>query len=390
MEFEPESGQMKCGSCGHRQALEAQGRVQSHSLTEILKAEGEYFKPLGEQALQVQCGGCGGIVVFAPPEVAGICSFCGAAIVAQPKAADPLIAPDGVLPALIPKKKAQEQVRQWLGTRWFAPNALKRIAQPEGIGGVYLPFWTYDCDTNSSYSGERGEHYYDTEFYTETDSQGNTVQRTREVQHTRWYSASGAVSRGFIDVLIPATRAVPEARLNKLQPWDLPALCPYEPGYLAGFKAQRYQVEPAAGFAEAQGLMRSAIERDVRRDIGGDEQRIDNIDTTYSNVMFRHLLLPVWIGAYRFQNKVYHVVVNARTNEVQGERPYSVWKIAMLAVLVLFLVWLFVFLQAQNSTRTGGKDHDHHGGNVAASGENGRPGKGAEPSHSQTSDLLTS
>ena len=41
------------------------------------------------------------LVVFEPPEVAGACSFCGMMIVAQPKAADPMIAPDGVLPVKV-------------------------------------------------------------------------------------------------------------------------------------------------------------------------------------------------------------------------------------------------------------------------------------------------
>ena len=64
--------------------------------------------------------------------------------------------------------------------------------------------------------------------------------------------------------------------------------------------------------------------------------------------MFRHLLLPVWIGAYRFQNKVYQVAVNARTGEVQGERPYSKAKIAMLVAAVLMLVILIIVLKSMH------------------------------------------
>ena len=123
---------------------------------------------------------------------------------------------------------------------------------------MYLPFWTYYCHTDTAYTGERGEYYYTTETYTETDSSGNSVQRTREVQHTRWDPASGTVSGDFNNVLVPATKAVPEARLNKLEPWDLNALCGYEPGYLAGFRAQRYQIELAEGFDNAKAIMARA------------------------------------------------------------------------------------------------------------------------------------
>lgn len=346
MEFDPESGGLKCRFCGHAEALPAPATttMAAHPFEQALAEVEKLHAKMSEKALEVTCQGCGSVVNFEPPEVAGACLFCGAAIVAQVKTADPLIAPDALLPAKVPKNTAQAEVQRWLTTRWFAPNSLKRLAKPDGIGGIYLPFWTYDADTESHYEGQRGEHYWDTEVYTETDNQGNSVQRTRQVQRTRWYPASGDVARSFHDVLIAATKAVKEARLNALEPWDLESLCPYEPAYLAGFKAQRYQVELPAGFEKAKEVMANAIEEDVNRDIGGDEQRISSIDTRHNNVMFRHLLLPVWMGAYKFQNKVYQVAVNARTGEVQGERPFSVWKIVLLIAAILVVILIIVLV----------------------------------------------
>jgi len=345
MEFDPESGEMKCRFCGHKQAVAApagaQEGVQPHLFDEAIKQTGTaHLQPVSEQALEAHCTGCGAVVAFHPPEVAGTCSFCGAAIVAEPKAANPLIAPDGVLPVKVTKATAQKEVQQWLSSRWFAPNALKKLAHQEGIGGVYLPFWSYDSDTASNYRGERGEHYTETEWYTDSDGH----QQTREVQKTRWYPASGSVARHFDDVLIPATRSVSEHRLNQLQPWDLKFLCVYEPAYLAGFKAQRYQIELPAGLETARQVMARTIDGDVRSDIGSDEQRVLSVETDFSNVMFRHLLLPVWIGAYRFQNKAYQVMVNARTGEVQGERPYSTVKILSLVLFIIALLIVIVIL----------------------------------------------
>jgi ribosomal protein S27E len=355
MEFDPATGGMKCRFCGHTEALPAAAperaatALRPHSFDEFLKnGDAKNLTPavqaMSAQALEVTCSGCGAAVVFQPPEVAGTCSFCGAQIVAQPKAADPLVAPDAVLPASIPKEKAQAEVRQWLQTRWFAPNALKRMARQEGIAGVYLPFWDYDADTVSQYRGERGQYYWETETYEEDDGQGRRVQRTRQVQRTAWDPAAGEVARQFEDVLVAASKSVAEARLNALQPWDLESLCAYELAYLSGFKAQRYQVELPGGFETAKGVMAQTIEQDVRRDIGGDEQMIHSVDTQYANVMFRHLLLPVWIGAYRFQNRAYQVVVNARTGEVQGERPFSMVKITLLVVTILLIIMVVVVL----------------------------------------------
>lgn len=342
MEFDPGSGGLKCRFCGHAEALPESHAPATHPFEEALAHPSI---PISEKAMEVTCGGCGSVVAFEPPTVAGSCSFCGAAIVAAPKAADPLIAPDAVLPFHVAKSAAQTEVRQWLASRWFAPSALKKMAEEEGIGGVYLPFWTYDAATQSRYTGERGDHYWETESYTETDNTGNTVQRTRQVQRTRWSSASGHVSRAFDNVLIAATKSVKEERLNALNPWDLEALCQYEPAYLAGFKAQRYQVELPQGFEKAKQVMATTIDGDVRRDIGGDEQRVDQVETEYSAVMFRHLLLPVWMGAYRFQSKVYQVAVNARTGEVQGERPYSAGKITLLVAAIVLAILILILLR---------------------------------------------
>ena len=346
MQFNPEAGQLKCAHCGQTRALISGSSVAAHEFTGAVA--GHLLQPITAQAMQVTCTGCGSVVAFEPPEVAGTCSFCGTAIVAQPKAADPLLAPDGVLPFKVPKQNALARLQQWLSSRWFAPGALKRLARPEGLNGVYLPFWAYYCHTESDYTGERGEHYYTTETYTERDSSGNMVERTREVQHTNWYSASGHVSQDFSNLLVAATKSVPEQRLDKLRPWDLNALAGYEPAYLAGFRAQRYQIELAEGFEHAKQVMATEIDRSVRRDIGGDEQRVSSINTAYSNIFFLHLLLPVWIGAYQFQGKVFHVVVNARTGDVEGERPYSAWKIGALVVLIIAVIALIAWYKSSH------------------------------------------
>ncbi|HEY3930431.1 MAG TPA: hypothetical protein VGL89_18805 [Candidatus Koribacter sp.] len=355
MKFDPAAGMMKCPFCGRTAAVPAPAEpvattttsavaspapdhLRCHPLEEFLaKAQGAHLATMSPQAMEVHCAACGSSVTFQPPEVAGSCPFCGSAIVAQAKAADPLVAPDAVLPAKVSKQQAQGEVKQWLSSRWFAPNALKTMARQDGINGVYLPFWSYDANTASDYKGERGMNRTETESY--TDSNGNRQTRSRTV--TDWYPCSGHVDVNFEDVIIAASRSVQERKLNGLQPWGLESLQPYEPGYLAGFKAQRYQVELADGYNEAKQVMENGIRDAVRGQIGGDEQRILNLQTYYANVGFRHLLLPVWIGAYRFQNKAYQVVVNAATGQVQGERPYSVAKIALLVVAIIIALIIF-------------------------------------------------
>ena len=348
LQFAPEGGCLTCPYCGHQEQIApAAGAVEERSYEEYLQLHPERMGALAEGALEVQCQTCGATVAFTPPQVAGECDFCGSPLVAQAKSADPVLAPEGVLPFRVTQNDAADSIRRWLASRWFAPNALKKFAAQDAIGGVYIPFWTYDAYTVSDYTGERGEHYYTTETYTERDDQGNTVTKTREVQHTRWYPASGTVERWFDDILIPATKSLPPARLAALEPWDLAELTPYDPAYLSGYKAQRYQVDLADGFDFAKRQAASVIDSDVRRDIGGDEQRVHNISTSYSAITFKHLLLPVYVGAYRFGEKVYQVVVNGRTGEVQGERPYSFWKIFFFALFLLAVLVTLILILGQ-------------------------------------------
>ncbi len=345
MMFDPKVGRLKCPYCGNEQDVPAPAEaeaLQERAYETYLQIDPARLARMTAAALEVQCSGCGSTVTFEPPEVAGLCPFCGAKIVAQPKAADPLVAPEGVLPFKVTAKEATGAIQQWVKTRWFAPNALKKQAEQGAINGVYLPFWTYDAQTHSRYTGQRGEYYYETEHYTTTEN-GKSVRRSRQVRKTRWYSASGHVSRHFNDVLIAGTESLPRPRLDALEPWDLHDLVPYNPSYLSGYKAQRYQVDLARGFEVAKSVMAAVIEGDVRRDIGGDEQRIHHISTDYSQITFKHLLLPIWISAYRFEKKVFQVMVNARTAEVQGDRPYSIWKIAFLVLFVLALIGAYYY-----------------------------------------------
>ena len=304
----------------------------------------EQMTTLAANALEVQCQSCGAKSIFTPPEVAGRCEFCGAQIVAQPQSADPILTPGGLLPFRVTQPQAAAGLKQWISSRWLAPNDLKRFAQPEAIHGVYIPFWTYDTNTTTDYTGQRGEHYWETQTYYETDSKGNQVQRTRQVRHTRWYSAAGRVTASFDDVLIPATLSLSPARLAALEPWDFESLRSYDPAFLSGFKAQRYQVDLAQGFERAKEAIAPAIEHNVCNDIGGDEQRIDELSTDYSEITFKHLLLPVYAGAYSYNGKVYQILVNGRTGEIQGERPYSVWKIALLVLAILIVVLIIVLV----------------------------------------------
>jgi DNA-directed RNA polymerase subunit RPC12/RpoP len=335
--FAPGSSQMRCPYCGHENEIDvaAAAPIEELDYAAHLAALAERE---GEQDVEtVKCGACGA-ETDRPPELDAFrCAFCGAGIIAETMARR-VVRPRAVLPFHVTAEEARAALQAWVRGLWFAPNRFKRHVQTgDGLHGVYLPYWTYDARTVTDYEGQRGEHYWVTESYT-TIVNGKPVMRTRQVRKTRWYPAAGRVSNTFDDLLVLASVTLPAKYVQKLEPWDLPNLVPYQDGYLAGFRAERYQVALDAGFAEARQLMDAPIRATIRAEIGGDEQRIDRMDVRCHDVMFKHLLLPVWISAARSGERAYRVVINARTGEVQGERPWSVWKIALAVAAALAVI----------------------------------------------------
>lgn len=340
LQFEPGTTAMRCPYCGAdatiEQAPEAPAVPEELDFRTALErarnAEGM------EERLVVECPSCNAQTTFDANVTVDQCAFCGSKLSAEAKSVK-LVKPRSLLPFHIGQQQAAESFERWLKGLWFAPNALKKYARLGGLQGLYCPYWTYDCWTVSHYTGQRGEHYYVNQTYTTTDSEGRRVQRNRQERRTRWYPASGVVRDTFDDVLVAASRSLPPANSQALEPWDLEQLVPHDDRYLSGFKVQSYQVGLEEGFGVAQQRMEPEIRSSVRRDIGGDEQRIASLDVRYHDITFKHVLLPMWISAYRYRDTIYHFLVNARTGEVQGQRPWS-WIKITLAVLLALVVAL--------------------------------------------------
>ncbi len=340
MVFEPKIGKLACPYCDTAKAIESNPEeIVEREFEGFLQMDSRSLQPLAEDAMQVTCDSCGATVTFIPPTTATDCDFCAAKLVAQPKSADALVAPEGVLPFSVADNEASSSLKSWTSTRWFAPNALKTMASHGRADSIYVPYWTFDADTSTDYTGKRGDNYQETETY--RDSDGNT--QTRTVTHTNWSPASGSVERHFDDTAVPATTSVLPDYLTRLS-WDFGELVSYDPGYLSGHKAQTYQVTLEEGFEKFRVIAERVIRGDVHNDIGGDQQIIESMDTSYSNVTFKHLLVPVYASAYKFSGKTYQVVINGRTGEVFGERPYSAFKIGCLAIAILGLILLTILI----------------------------------------------
>jgi LSD1 subclass zinc finger protein len=332
LSYRPGERVLRCAFCGAETpapetgAAERRAAVEEQDFEAALR-DGAASAPI-ETTSVAHCDGCGANVEFDPDEHAAICPFCASPIVADPTP-DRHIRPQGLLPFALDAKAAQKAAGAWIAGRWFAPNGLKKYARRRPLDGVYAPWWTFDAATESAYSGRRGDVYV-------VQVRGPKGQM-RSVSKVRWRPRSGRVRRDFDDVLALGSAALPPACAQGLGRWDLSRLEPYRRDWLAGFRAEAYTVGLRDAFAAARREMDEVIRADVRRDIGGDRQVIERLDTRVSNVTFKHVLLPIWIGAYRWRGESYRIVVNGRTGAVWGERPWSIWKIALAVIFGLAL-----------------------------------------------------
>lgn len=345
LKYLPGTDHLNCEYCGAKNDIHDDPATAT---TTVIENDFESF--LNEQAHKedkqevstVKCDNCGAATTLGQNITSSNCPYCDTPLVVKNATTSSILKPSYLLPFKIERKGANECFVKWVGGLWFAPNKLKEYAQhsAEKLNGIYMPYWTYDTNTISSYSGMRGDHYYVTETY--TDSQGK--RQTRQVRKTRWTPASGTVYNKFDDVLIVASHSLPEKMAHDLEPWDLHELKAFNDKYLSGFVSESYQVNLKEGFEKAKGRMDGPIRSSVRSDIGGDEQQILSLNNQYNDIKFKHILLPVWLSAYRYNDKVYRFMINARTGEVQGERPWSTAKILLLVLGIIAVgvgIWYF-------------------------------------------------
>lgn len=345
--FLPGTESLQCGFCDARTPIaRGQAPVVELDFEEALRAQaGVAVEALTVGAREIECKTCGARSIVT--EQALRCAFCDATVVVEVPPGDAMVIPGSVLPFAKTAGEAQAALMRWIDGLWFAPFRLRRRAKTLAIDGIYLPFWTFDAQTHTSYRGQRGDYYYVSVSY--RDAQGRS--QTRQERRTSWRPAAGEVDVAFDDTLVCASRSVPQRFAARLEPWDLAALAPFDGRYLAGFIAERYAIDLAQGFALAETQMEPAIRAAIRRDIGGDEQQISAMEVAYAARTYKHVLLPLWLSAFRFRERVYRIMVNARTGEVTGERPYSALKISLAVALGLAVIGGIIFIWGRSQGR---------------------------------------
>lgn len=342
--FTPGTTHLTCPYCGHAEEVPVLAvEIQEHELAPAL-AQAPKARGWGTETRSIRCENCGATTTFPAEQVAGACAFCGSSKVVQQDSREDLIQPESLVPFKIDRKQAAQRFKEWLGHLWFRPNALKKSGELAKIAGVYLPFWTFDAQTSSDWTAEAGFYYYETESYQEQDENGNWVTKTREVQEIRWEPVAGHHEEFFDDELVCASEGLPHKIMGATGDYQLGGLTPYNSSFLAGFMAEEYRVDLPDAWQQAQTSIQSKVESACAGEVPGDTQRFLNVATLFSQETFKHVLLPVWIAAYLYQNRTYRFIVNGQTGAVSGEAPISWWKVAGVALLVIAVVAIIILL----------------------------------------------
>jgi len=332
-----------CQSCGAVEPIE----IDNFNIYHANPYDSTVLNLVREEPLEVRhhvrCDTCGAGFDFAKDTHADECPYCGSNIIV-PVSLQRQLVPDAVIPFEIKEEQANASFKKWINGLWFAPNALKKLAiRKHPIQGTYVPYWGFDADTSSQYRGQRGTNY--TTAVTVTI---NGKRQTRMVTKIRWRSVSGDVYHEFDNVLVPASEIMSQKLTSSMKKWNLSKSQKYNPKYLSGYRSELYQVGLPRGYEGAKKIMIGIIRSLIRRDIGGDHQRISSVNTRYDKVGYKLMLMPLWVSAFLYKQKTFRFIINGQTGEVKGERPYSWIKITAFVLFIVAIIATGFYFSQQN------------------------------------------
>ena len=337
IKFDPSISKLVCPFCGITKEIpqpEAGAVIEEVDFnTAIQRASVNW----GTVKKLIICANCGAQTLYDASQISGCCPFCGSTSVMPAAENEQIMAPGSVIPFAIDKEKADRCFRDFVKKKRYVPRSVKEC-KLENFVGLYLPFWTFDTDTISSYDAHIGFNY--------SDRDGD--------RHHDCFSYKGVCNQFIDDMVVYATDKYPNSSIKEVNTFYFDKLVPYSPEYLAGIPAERYTV----GLNDAWRRATAQIADKLKNQIGHYElerqagDTIDNVllSTNYYNVKFRYLLAPMYLASYRYGKKVYQVAINGQTGAAYCDTPSNRWipkliiGIALSIVVTLYIISIIIRL----------------------------------------------
>ena len=332
MRYNPKSKSLKCENCGTEKNLPQPLTWRRHSIREY---EGRIKNEVPEVVTIIECSSCGATIEMNSHETSGKCPYCDSNIVMSEKAVS-VLEPDGMRPFLVDKKEIGNLFSNWVKKRWFAPNALKNLYQSGKVTGMYLPYWSFDNNAESSYTAEGGIDR--TETYEEDG-------KTKTETVTDWYYVNGQVKNKFINIIMRASKTLDDELIKNLGGFNVENTISFNSGYLSGYNSEIFKVPMREGYEEAKKKMENKIYETIELEVLRNYDRVRNIEYSvfWSDEYYRLLMLPIYSMSYSFNGKSYQIIINGENGNIVGEYPKSVVKIAIAVILALIVAGVILY-----------------------------------------------
>ncbi len=317
LSFDSKTQNMKCPYCASEIEVEALKALDSDLFSEQAddmrwdtQAGSEWQEGEEDGIAVYSCESCGGEIIAEDTTVATSCPFCGNAVVVKKKLSGEL-RPDLVIPFKLDKKAAKEGFLKHLKDKKLLPKFFKDENHIDEIKGVYVPFWLFcaDADANIQYDATKIRVWSDSNYnYTRTS-------------HYR-VLRGGKVS--FSQVPVDGSEKMPDDLMESLEPFDMKEAVDFQTAYLAGFLADKYDVDAEASIDRANNRIKKSTEQIFASTvIGYNSVRPRNSSVKLSGGTSKYALLPVWLLNSTYKGQKYTFAMNGQTGKFVGNLPIS-------------------------------------------------------------------
>ncbi len=323
-------GEMKCDSCGNTFPVET---LEDFTRNDIGDTQTEDFRWDSPAEGTVEgdtshlrafsCPGCGAQMVVSDTAAAQRCPYCGNDTV-MPQVLEGKFRPDGMIPFVKTREDAENAYRQLCKKKFLLPRGFASGSRIEKITGIYVPFWVFNCMTDSDCT------------YRCTRSSTR-----REGQYMVTYTQHFLVRRGgtvdFGELPVNSSTKLDDTLMEAVEPFDTREADGFNPAYIAGYQAERYDLGASKCQERAAQRIRQSVTAICRSEVNGyatvvpEHTRVDILKSHSRNMM-----MPVWILNNSWKGKTYTFAMNGQTGRMIGDLPMDP-KRTVLFALGLFL-----------------------------------------------------
>lgn len=312
IEFNSNSGEMKCPFCDSEFDIEA---VKDYTDTvNGQKADETEWKTDGfgewsDDGFAVYtCNNCGGELVTDSVTAATSCPFCNSSVVLSGRVSGQL-KPDYIIPFKLDKNAAKARFSDYLKGKRLLPKVFKSEAKINDIKGVYVPFWLFDTsvDADIRYRATRVRVWSDSDYnYTETSYFAITRQ--------------GTVS--FAHVPVDGSTKAADDLTESLEPFDFSEAVDFNTAYLAGYLADKYDVDADTGKLRANDRIKHSTEDVFRSTVHGYNTVVpEHSSLRYFDNSVKYAMYPVWLMTAEWKGKSFTFAMNGQTGKFVGNLP---------------------------------------------------------------------